>query len=98
MGCDSIQLVNLFFSLWFQFTQPGWAATYRQNLLTINDKVSIHAARMGCDNDAVIRVYFFDTVSIHAARMGCDGRRLADKRVEVMFQFTQPGWAATLSS
>ena len=34
-------------------------------------RISIHAARMGCDDIAIVRRQD-DVISIHAARMGCD--------------------------
>ena len=55
----------------FQSTQPEWAATDGVLLGLTYLKISIHAARMGCDGGKRI-VPGSINISIHAARMGCD--------------------------
>ena len=35
-------------------------------------KISIHAARVGCDPVSVRNIYRYFAISIHAARVGCD--------------------------
>ena len=61
----------------FQSTQPEWAATVLSAILLNFIKISIHAARMGCDCFIAWQVYPF-AISIHAARMGCDGKYSAN--------------------
>ena len=56
-----------------QPTQPGWAGPsafppWGGNVV----KISIHAARMGCDSCGICTYQSCYTISIHAARMGCD--------------------------
>ena len=55
----------------FQSTHPVWGAT--ADVLDIADKISIsiHAPRMGCD-DEFPQVFHRGNISIHAPRMGCD--------------------------
>ena len=55
----------------FQSTHPGWGATES----VIQDiqwtAVSIHAPRVGCDDEDA-NAYWIVRVSIHAPRVGCD--------------------------
>ena len=55
----------------FQSTQPEWAATRRNKLRKAAKTISIHAARVGCD-DFVCKKLDEVKISIHAARVGCD--------------------------
>ena len=47
-----------------------------------NVKISIHAARMGCDNLTETE-YNSLVISIHAARMGCDQKLLKEMQKDV---------------
>ena len=81
-------------TLGFQSTQPEWAATYKDARVDMKILISIHAARVGCD-DIFDVVIFHKIISIHAARVGCD---LVIFRTCInwqSFQSTQPEWAAT---
>ena len=79
----------------FQSTQPEWAATEAPPLdRVIAVQISIHAARMGCD-DTRHGFTYSATISIHAARMGCDILILQIVNYPILFQSTQPEWAAT---
>ena len=55
----------------FQSTQPEWAATPRRGGTPVYIQISIHAARMGCDDCGTDNTALI-IISIHAARMGCD--------------------------
>ena len=79
----------------FQSTQPEWAATFSSAFHTHLNSISIHAARVGCDD--VLNVEGLDTtiISIHAARVGCDNIPLCNLISPLLFQSTQPEWAAT---
>ena len=56
----------------FQSTQPEWAATIVLHSIMMNKKISIHAARVGCDWNEWFRAEYLQDISIHAARVGCD--------------------------
>ena len=60
--------------LMFQSTRPVWGATYDRYNAAYLVKVSIHAPRVGRDQDAKewINTYW---VSIHAPRVGRDSKR-----------------------
>ena len=55
----------------FQSTQPEWAATNNAAAAYDGFDISIHAARVGCDPDAMSDLQRI-VISIHAARVGCD--------------------------
>ena len=57
--------------------------------------ISIHAARVGCDPTSM-PVLHSSAISIHAARVGCDSTVLKSSPLLLLFQSTQPEWAATL--
>ncbi|SPY35376.1 Uncharacterised protein [Porphyromonas cangingivalis] len=80
----------------FQFTQPGWAATGCISLLL--DCIEGFNSRSpdGLRHRLLRRQMGGHKVSIHAARMGCDDGAKWVKTDVKAFQFTQPGWAATL--
>ena len=50
---------------------------------------------MGCDSKIVCSLTPFPIISIHAARMGCDKIYSTNDIGEIIFQSTQPEWAAT---
>ena len=125
----------------FQSTQPEWAATSSAKLRKKNMKISIHAARVGCDISAMVRhggnIIFQSTQPEWAATAGSaqlggyyknfnprspsglrpkmkaklpthkkdfnprspSGLRLFSTKLTVtlvIFQSTQPEWAATV--
>ena len=57
--------------------------------------ISIHAARVGCDARTVACPKQAVVISIHAARVGCDIISTLQRRGFLIFQSTQPEWAAT---
>ena len=57
----------------FQSTQPEWAATAAQSKKDLEAIISIHAARVGCDQEFKAALTATEQISIHAARVGCDG-------------------------
>ena len=59
-----------------------------------HNAISIHAARVGCDTGRFTNRAAID-ISIHAARVGCDKPSSSPRRAPVVFQSTQPEWAAT---
>ena len=59
-----------------------------------HEGISIHAPRVGCDLEAVIR-FLFRLISIHAPRVGCDTKDNAYEIVVNIFQSTHPVWGAT---
>ena len=60
----------------FQSTQPEWAATVIPIKQPPNIKISIHAARVGCDINEDTIAIINENISIHAARVGCDWQPL----------------------
>ena len=57
----------------FQSTQPEWAATWHLGTARLPErKISIHAARVGCDQLRKKYLGGENNISIHAARVGCD--------------------------
>ena len=62
----------LFFEGLFQFTHPGRGATEGFYRLSVEDQVSIHAPREGCDQGEDTAIAGELLVSIHAPREGCD--------------------------
>ncbi|VEJ03864.1 Uncharacterised protein [Porphyromonas cangingivalis] len=95
MGCDKmIVLFEVLLKL-FQFTQPGWAATYDDDKISSLDLVSIHAARMGCDS-CLISLAKCQKRFNSRSPDGLRPHRSKTSRASSLFQFTQPGWAATL--
>jgi len=63
-GCPPVVL--------FQFTRPAWGATQRHHVQPDQKRVSIHAPRVGRDNEFVPILERL-CVSIHAPRVGRDG-------------------------
>ncbi len=61
----------------FQSTQPEWAATQNNWQVALTLIISIHAARVGCDQTLQPIAYTIDFISIHAARVGCDRFKIA---------------------
>ena len=55
----------------FQSTQPEWAATEGEERYLRSIGISIHAARVGCDQPLDSQT-LEHLISIHAARVGCD--------------------------
>ena len=64
--------------LWpeFQSTRPAWGATPAPAAGWIKDMVSIHAPRMGRDDEHLLLEVDSVEVSIHAPRMGRDKRSI----------------------
>ena len=84
----------LFVDVIFQSTQPEWAATDKNLWTSSPSTISIHAARMGCDIWLPIVIKppnDFNPRSPNGLR-----QRLAISRtLRLIFQSTQPEWAAT---
>ena len=59
-----------------------------------DQKISIHAPRVGCDQPKVTPSRRED-ISIHAPRVGCDQINRLDAAVAPKFQSTHPVWGAT---
>ena len=78
----------------FQSTPPVKAATVNHVTLTLNGKISIHAAREGGDGDRCVHQYR-RVISIHAAREGGDRRLPRLLPTPSAFQSTPPVKAAT---
>ena len=81
----------------FQSTQPEWAATNKRVAYFKDYRISIHAARVGCDHlvhsEAAIILLFQSTQPEWAATyMDFFNDILGGKK----FQSTQPEWAATI--
>ena len=67
-------------SIEFQSTLPGWGATVAFDLGEVLAVfISIHAPRMGSDNDNNVLTPDFK-ISIHAPRMGSDKARARNSR------------------
>ena len=61
-------------------------------------RISIHAARVGCDVNVLLHAVHKAEISIHAARVGCDCKCKTLLKRRQKFQSTQPEWAATVLS
>ena len=94
MGCDAIGLSDYYGAdISIHAARMGCDLCFVCGWNIILFTISIHAARMGCDK------YTGDLpeehrISIHAARMGCDRPSLCQV-YSLLFQSTQPEWAAT---
>ena len=62
--------------------------------IDLDEKISIHAARVGSDNNGSRR-FVYIIISIHAARVGSDFCRPSSSFFMLSFQSTLPVWAAT---
>ena len=60
----------------------------------VNEMVSIHAPREGCDI-VMATTQLSPRVSIHAPREGCDLPKHSYDQADPKFQFTHPGRGAT---
>ena len=74
----------------FQFTHPGRGATPAVGANVVNEMVSIHAPREGCDRRWTIQVPP-GAVSIHAPREGCDVLSLPSLCTPFGFNSRTPG-------
>ena len=79
----------------FQSTHPVWGATWRNRTWDILAGVSIHAPRVGCDQDISLAHVKQYIVSIHAPRVGCDLLYQGEHTKIGKFQSTHPVWGAT---
>ena len=80
----------------FQSTHPVWGATLIHGVvLPINDHISIHAPRVGCDATSKSCFAHRLKISIHAPRVGCDQVQRAVNTMAKTFQSTHPVWGAT---
>ena len=78
----------------FQFTHPAWGATYCSIKCFLEDLVSIHAPRVGCDSfihAAISEMMSFNSRTPRGVRL----IRSALALNITMFQFTHPAWGAT---
>ena len=62
----------LFFRLIFQSTLPAWGATLVTFGIGFVVDISIHAPRVGSDNEATLKEVKITDISIHAPRVGSD--------------------------
>ena len=56
----------------FQSTHPVWGATQIRGAKYAICWISIHAPRVGCDQERHTRCRSLQSISIHAPRVGCD--------------------------
>ena len=89
VGCDMAAKRMIGDSTKFQFTHPVWGATKRSSWMFRNTVVSIHAPRVGRDDDAVVVFADLD-VSIHAPRVGCDTKVTQSSRSSTSFNSRTP--------
>ena len=79
----------------FQSTQPEWAATGQPDDKALGAYfISIHAARVGCDQRqsyVLLTSYYFNPRSPSGLRL----HKVTYAFICVLFQSTQPEWAAT---
>ena len=91
-----VEIIIVSFNKIFQSTQPKWAATKNFLFVGKNKKISIHAAQVGCDD--MYHAYKalggndFNPRSPSGLRPAC----FAYTCFALVFQSTQPKWAATL--
>ena len=79
---------------WFQFTHPVWGATLSGGGSPIQNVVSIHAPRVGCDPRHVWRIHASRSFN---SRTPCGVRLRLPSALSSppTFQFTHPVWGAT---
>ena len=96
MGCDKdLQSAKSRIEL-FQSTQPEWAATQRYSDLFDSIQISIHAARVGCDTN-VQRLFYLQKDFNPRSPSGLRPLGFVINSDQLLFQSTQPEWAATLA-
>ena len=83
MGGDVIHLEGQMFDQLFQSTPPVWEATLSKIHSRTGFAVSIHASRVGGDQDDVCTAAA-DVVSIHASRVGGDQDDLVGRAGDVV--------------
>ncbi len=81
----------------FQSTLPAWGATHPSNPCADSCLVSIHAPRVGSDENGPFAGVHILNVSIHAPRVGSDNGTWILKPGSSKFQSTLPAWGATSS-
>ena len=80
----------------FQSTHPVWGATVSERLHGYLHRISIHAPRVGCDQDPSSVCHSGSMISIHAPRVGCDAVSARGDDKQQQFQSTHPVWGATM--
>ena len=78
----------------FNSRTPGGVRHLLRCRSVVDEAVSIHAPREGCDGDRDTHLEI-DEVSIHAPREGCDFWAFFRSSSSFLFQFTHPGRGAT---
>ena len=82
------------FAVEFQFTHPGRGATGLSLFYELQDDVSIHAPREGCDRVAE-RIYSVSSRFNSRTPGGVRLKQMTPLEVQLLFQFTHPGRGAT---
>ena len=96
VGCDSVLVVSLSWSLSFNSRTPcGVRPTSFAHDLAPNTFQFTHPVWGATKCSIIVRQS--TEVSIHAPRVGCDADARTDKQFKQMFQFTHPVWGATIS-
>ena len=72
MGSDGVFCVNVYVGNQFQSTLPVWGATLAPINHAPDDVISIHAPRVGSDEDFDNVGLLLAGISIHAPRVGSD--------------------------
>ena len=78
----------------FQSTHPARDATRHTCATLLDNAISIHASREGCDDTAAIH-RLGNIISIHASREGCDNKSYFYRKKQTRFQSTHPARDAT---
>ncbi len=95
VGCDSVLVVSLSWSLSFNSRTPcGVRPTSFAHDLAPNTFQFTHPVWGATKCSIIVRQS--TEVSIHAPRVGCDADARTDKQFKQMFQFTHPVWGATI--
>ena len=94
MGSDAASTVSRMTVWAFQSTLPGWGATACRHPPPRGHGISIHAPRMGSDQNVLSSIVTL-WISIHAPRMGSDHTITLRAFRKIRFQSTLPGWGAT---
>ena len=79
----------------FQSTLPVWGATIPMSNLNTEERISIHAPRVGSDEIHSAGCAGVSAISIHAPRVGSDKNELWRLSMPTIFQSTLPVWGAT---
>ena len=81
----------------FLSTLPAWGATTHSETMRQHFPISIHAPRVGSDDQQRPAAPVVREISIHAPRVGSDKAIRGMLDIDALFLSTLPAWGATFS-